>query len=239
VEGDPLTGSDALTAAARDWAVLPAAPATLAALVALAECLGLGEPDVARVDQPALPVPWARTRSAGCCAPPAGPARPGTGPGAARAAVRDRTGLRLAEAAALDVDDVPTTERTGTVHVRAGKRERPRTVPLPADARSRLRCWLDERTQHPAALRSEPALWLGRRGQGRLSARPLQRIVAELGAAGGLQRAHPAAHRDDPLAARRRRRGRGGHASLDTTRRYALPAYWELAAAVEAGAVEY
>ena len=30
------------------------------------------------------------------------------------------TGLRLAEAAALDVDDVPTTERTGAVHVRAG-----------------------------------------------------------------------------------------------------------------------
>ena len=43
--------------------------------------------------------------------------------------VRDRallallcgTGLRLAEAAALDVADVPTTESTGAVHVRAGK----------------------------------------------------------------------------------------------------------------------
>jgi len=56
------------------------------------------------------------------------------------------------------VDDVPTTERTGTVHVRAGKRERPRTVPLPADARSLLRCWLTERARHPAALRGEPAL---------------------------------------------------------------------------------
>ena len=90
------------------------------------------------------------------------------------------TGLRLAEAAALDVDDVPTTERTGAVHVRAGQGERPRTVPLPADARSLLRRWLTERANHPAAQRGEPALWLGRRG--RLSARQLQRIVAELGA---------------------------------------------------------
>jgi len=87
------------------------------------------------------------------------------------------TGLRLAEAAALDVDDVPTTERTGAVHVRAGQGERLRTVPLPADARSLLRCWLTERANHPAAQRGEPALWLGRRG--RLSARQLQRIVAE------------------------------------------------------------
>jgi hypothetical protein len=90
------------------------------------------------------------------------------------------TGLRLAEATALDVDDVPTTERTGAVHVRAGQGERPRTVPLPADARSLLRRWLTERANHPAAQRGEPALWLGRRG--RLSARQLQRIVAELGA---------------------------------------------------------
>src|SRR5664280_2925439 len=62
VEGDPLADSDAFTPAARDrWAYLltvaKAAPATvdvsLAALVALGECLGLGPPDVARVDQPA------------------------------------------------------------------------------------------------------------------------------------------------------------------------------------------
>jgi len=90
------------------------------------------------------------------------------------------TGLRLAEATALDVDDVPTTERTGAVHVRAGQGERPRTVPLPADARSLLRRWLTERANHPAAQRGEPALWLGRRD--RLSARQLQCIVAELGA---------------------------------------------------------
>jgi site-specific recombinase XerD len=106
--------------------------------------------------------------------------RTGSTRGRALLALLSGTGLRLAEAAALDVDDVPTTERTGAEHVRAGKGERPRTVPLPADARSLLRCWLTERARHPAALRGEPALWLGRRG--RLSARQLQRIFAELDA---------------------------------------------------------
>jgi len=120
---------------------------------------------------------------------------------ALRAAPRD--GGAAGRAAKLDVDDVPTTERTGAEHVRAGKRERPRTVPLPADARSRLRRWLTERARHPAARRGNPALWLGRRG--RLSARQLQLIVAELGADARLvdvSRAHPAAHRGDPPVTR-------------------------------------
>jgi hypothetical protein len=46
----------------------------------------------------ALPGRWGRRKSAGCCAPPAGPTRPGTG----RCALLYGTGLRLAEAAALD-----------------------------------------------------------------------------------------------------------------------------------------
>jgi integrase len=70
------------------------------------------------------------------------------------------TGLRLAEATALDVDDVPTTERTGAVHVRAGQGERPRTVPLPADARSLLRRWLTERANiRPPSGASPPCGW--------------------------------------------------------------------------------
>jgi site-specific recombinase XerD len=80
---------------------------------------------------------------------------------------------------------VPTTERTGAVYVRAGKGERPRTVPLPVDARTQLRRWLEERARHPAARLGEPALWRGRRG--RLSPRQLQRIVTDLGAAAGLE----------------------------------------------------
>ncbi len=149
--------------------------------------------------------------------------------------VRDRallallcgTGLRLAETAALDVADVPTTESTGAVHVRAGKGERPRTVPLPVDARTQLRRWLSEREQHPAGRPGEPALWLGRRG--RLSPRQLQRVVTALGAGAGLEVSphtlrHTAATRwlragvDVVVVA-----GLLGHSSLDTTRTYTRP----------------
>jgi integrase/recombinase XerC len=166
--------------------------------------------------------------------------RTGSTRGRALLALLSGTGLRLAEAAALDVDDVPTTERTGAEHVRAGKGERPRTVPLPADARSLLRCWLTERAQHPAVLRGEPALWLGRR-----AARQLQRIVAELGADAWPVdvSAHTLRH---TAATRWLRAGVDvvvvadllGHASLDTPRTYTLPTDRELAAAVEAAAVE-
>ena len=63
--------------------------------------------------------------------------------------------------------------------------QRPRTVPLPVDARTQLRRWLSEREQHPAGRPGEPALWLGRRG--RLSPRQLQRVVTALGAGAGLE----------------------------------------------------
>src|SRR5664279_190546 len=203
-----LADSDAFTAAARDrraylLTVAKAAPATvhvsLAALAALGECLGRGAPDVARVDRPARAPRALGEDEVRRLLRAARRTRRDPGPGAARA-VLSGTGLRPAEAAALDVDDVPTTERTGAVHVRAGKGERPRTVPLPTDDRRLLRRWLTERARHPAARR------------GRLSARQLQRIIAPARRrrpAGGRQRVHPVAHRGDPMAARRRRRRRG------------------------------
>src|SRR5664280_1163393 len=104
VEGDPLADSDAFTPAARDrWAYLltvaKAAPATvdvsLAALVALGECLGLGPPDVARVDQPARASRAGPASAATLCGPAAGTGgdRP---PELAQGGVRgrDRLGLR-------------------------------------------------------------------------------------------------------------------------------------------------
>ena len=141
------------------------------------------------------------------------------------------------------VDDVPTTERTGTVHVRAGKRgaaaHRPAAGrrPRPAAVLAHRACPAPGR---PAG-RARPVA-----GSARPPVRPAaaahRRRAGRRRPVGGRQRVHPAAHRGDPMAARRRRRGRGrgllGHASLDTTRTYALPTDRELAAAVEAAAVK-
>ena len=151
---------------------------SLAALVALAECLGArgagrgsGRPAGALSRRPG------RRRG-----PPAAARRPpdrlDPGPGAARA-VLSGPGLRLAEAAA---------HRRRRAHHRAhrprarARRQAGAAAHRPAAGRrpQPARCWLTERARHPAARRGEPALWLGRRG--RLSARQLQRIVAELGA---------------------------------------------------------
>ena len=77
--------------------------------------------------------------------------RTGSTRGRALLALLSGTGLRLAEAAALDVDDVPTPERTGMG-------ERPRTVPLPADARGLpRRCSPSVPSTRPPC-RDEPAL---------------------------------------------------------------------------------
>jgi len=89
--------------------------------------------------------------------------------------------------AALGVDDVSTTGRTGMVHVRAGKGEPPRSIPLTGSALAPVRAWLstdpllaDCRGALPAAAVT-PVVWVGRTG--RLSVRSLQRDVARLGAA--------------------------------------------------------
>ena len=197
VEGDPLADSDAFTAAARDrraclLTVAKAPPATvnvsLAALVALAECLGArgagrgsGRPAGARSRRPG------RIRG-----PPAAARRPSDrldpGPGAARA-VLSGPGLRLAEAAA---------HRRRRAHHRAhraaaGRRPQPaavlahRACPAPGRPAGRARP-----VAGPPGPPVRPAAAAHRRRAGRR--RP----------AGGLQRAHPAVHRGDPLAARRR-----------------------------------
>jgi len=63
-----------------------------------------------------------------------------------------QAGLRAAEAAALQVGDVELSERKGTVRVRMGKGRKTRTVPLPVEARSALRAYLDERGDQVAIL---------------------------------------------------------------------------------------
>lgn len=174
--------------------------------------------------------------------------------GEACGSVRDRavllvlyaTGIRVAELADLDVDDVPLTARTGVVIVRAGKGAdggKYREVPLAADARSAVKTWLDERAGWPGA-GSTPALFPNRRG-GRLTTRALRAIIDRLAAAAEVDASpHTLRH---TAATRWLRAGVDivtvaellGHAWLDTTRRYTQPSTDQLHAAVEAGHVGY
>lgn len=128
-------------------------------------------------------------------------------------------GLRVAEAAALDLGDLDFD--SGLVHVRHGKGDKERRVPMGAAAAAALQAWLAER---PAS--EEPAVFLGRRG-GRLSDRVIRRVVSEAGAAGGLPDLHPhalrhacATHMLDAGADLRAIQEQLGHATLSTTQRY-------------------
>jgi integrase/recombinase XerC len=148
-------------------------------------------------------------------------------------------GLRLAEVAGLDVDDVAISARRGVATVRHGKGDVGRSVPLGAEARALVETWLRVR---PAV--ASPALFLGPTGE-RLTPRSLARIVGRIGADAGLSlSAHVLRH---TFVTRLVRAGHdvvlvaelAGHRSLETTRRYALPTEADRATAVEAAAIEY
>ena len=160
------------------------------------------------------------------------------------AALMALAGLRLAEVAGLDVDDVAISARRGLVTVRHGKGDVSRSVPLGNEpegggARSLVAAWLQAR---PVV--GSPALFVGPNGE-RLTTRSLARIVGRIGADAGLSlSAHVLRH---TFVTRLVRSGTdvvlvaelAGHQSLETTRRYALPTEADRAAAVEAAAVEY
>lgn len=88
-------------------------------------------------------------------------------------------GLRLAELADLDVDDVAVSVRKGQVVVRSGKGDVMRQVPLNLQAREAVQAWLGER----AVCRPEvetAALFVSRSGR-RLSTRAIDLVVRRLG----------------------------------------------------------
>lgn len=253
-QADPIT-----TVEGRDWAVrdyrswlltvAKATPATVAttltALQAFYDHLGVvGRLDVDR------PAPAKRAPKALDAASKRRLLRAGEACGS----VRDRavllvlyaTGIRVGELAALDVDDVPLTARTGVVIVRAGKGSDGgvyREVPLAADARGAVKAWLDDRAHWPGC-GSMAALFPNRRG-GRLTTRALRGIIDRLAAAAGVEASpHTLRH---TAATRWLRAGVDivtvaellGHAWLDTTRRYTQPSTDQLHAAVEAGHIDY
>jgi integrase/recombinase XerC len=263
--GDPLEDLHARDYAVRDYArhlrvVGKKEPATINAVLAALDHFyrwrGLGPPNARRQDLPQLapralePAEQRRLLRAVERSPSA----------------RDRAlaltlfyaGLRISEAAALEVGDVRLTARKGELAIRDGKGGLARKVPLHAEARTALAAWLPDRArlleQHAARGRpvapaeqaaEQDALWLSRRGRW-LTTRAIDLVVRTLGAEAGLEELSAHVLRHTCFTNLRRAgvdlvtiAGLAGHARLDTTRRYTLPSEAVRQAAIDAVQVEY
>jgi site-specific recombinase XerD len=93
-------------------------------------------------------------------------------------------GPRVAEVAALNVDDVFLSERMGQAQIRYGKGGKPRTIPLTSQVRGHLRAWMVDRKKWAGA--DGPALFLSHRG-GRLSIRSTQDAISQCGEGAGIK----------------------------------------------------
>ncbi|WBQ03410.1 tyrosine-type recombinase/integrase [Kribbella sp. CA-293567] len=247
LDGDPLTQPHARDGAVRDYrshlqTVAKRKPSTinttLAAIGDLYLRLGLGAPDVRRLDLPqAAPralserdiTRWLRTVE-----------RWVNPRDRVLALIPFYAGLRLGEVVALNLDDIALSARKGLITVRAGKGERYREVPIHAGLRPDLTLWInDERPTWPGAADTS-ALLLNHRGA-RLSARGAHDVIGAIANQAGIGHdftSHALRHtfgttlvrdgHDLVLVAELM-----GHARLDQTRRYSLPtqADRELAAA--------
>ena len=128
-------------------------------------------------------------------------------------------GIRVAEAASLDLRDVDL--KANLVDVRHGKGRKQRIVPFGPPAAEALRDWLAVRGG------SVEALFLNR-NRTRLSVRAMHRIVRDSGVTNGMSGVHPHALRHSCAthmlaggADLRAIQEQLGHASLSTTQRYA------------------
>lgn len=90
------------------------------------------------------------------------------------------TGLRVSEAASLQVEDVVLNKRSGKVVVRSGKGRKYREVPLHREARKALQAYLEVRP-----VGEDNRLFLGQRGA--LGVRGIQMRIAALGKAAGVK----------------------------------------------------
>lgn len=154
-------------------------------------------------------------------------------------------GLHISEVVGLDLADVRLSARKGEMRIRGKGRDggKIRHLPVHPDLRQVLTDWLQTRAGWKGA--SSTAVFLNHRG-GRLSDHAARDIITGLGEACGINDdptdpfgPHVLRHtfatqliRDDkdPILVAELR----GHGSLDTTRRYALPAEADKAAALNA-----
>ncbi len=120
--------------------------------------------------------------------------RRGSARDAAIAAVLSYTAVRVSECAALDVQDVSLTARTGEVVVREAKRDEYRRVPLNRAAREAVGAWLRERPDVQDTEGRHP-LFVNRAG-GRLSARSIAKLIAQFGVDARIERLSPHIYAD-------------------------------------------
>ena len=239
--GDRLAGAHALRDFKRGRMRARAAPATvnleLAAIDTLYRSRGIDPPVVERLELPTL-APRALARREQIELSRAMERR-GSARDAAIAAVLSYTAVRVSECAALDVEDVSLTARTGEVVVRQAKRDEYRRVPLNRAAREAVGAWLRERPEVEDAEGCHP-LFVNRAG-GRLSARSIAKLIAQVGVDARIERLSPHVLRHTCLT-NLVRDGRdlvlvaevAGHKRLETTRRYTRPDEAALREAMEA-----
>jgi site-specific recombinase XerD len=148
------------------------------------------------------------------------------------------TGLRISELAALRVSDVELSERGGWLHVRAGKGNKARDIPLDNKTRQAISAYLEERQED-----GSERLFLGQRGP--LREPGINYLVAKYAYQARLEQctSHTLRHTYgknlvdggvplDQVATLL------GHESLDTTRIYTRPSKSDLERAVRHAAGE-
>ncbi|MDO0821952.1 tyrosine-type recombinase/integrase [Desulfosporosinus nitroreducens] len=144
------------------------------------------------------------------------------------------TGLRISEVAALDIDDLIISDRSGGLKVRLGKGGKFRSVPLNSDTRKALRDYLNGRTKGP--------VFLSQRGRGtrRLTSSGIRQVIDQYAYLAKLPELHPHTLRHT-FALNLLKTGEGlemvaeilGHKSLNTTRIYTQPSEQDKANALE------
>ena len=144
------------------------------------------------------------------------------------------SGLRLAELAGLDLEDIDLQENLARV---TGKGNRTRIVPIGSEARKAIDCWLGQRCATPG----ESALFTGQHGK-RLGARQIEKRLAAWGIrSGASQHVHPhmlrhsfASHLLQSSGDLRAVQELLGHAQLSTTQIYTSLDYQHLAQVYDA-----
>jgi integrase/recombinase XerD len=95
------------------------------------------------------------------------------------------TGLRVSELANLQLSDVETSERKGSLTVRSGKGSKFRVLPLNVDVRRAIEAYQEVRPATP-----DTHLFIGRFGQG-LKARAIENLVEKYARLAGLEGVTP------------------------------------------------